>query len=90
MTLEKITRLHSVEILARYGAIQAAWHTNIYEDGNLIAGPSIHRAAYKVTDASVLPAEVAAQISAETMAALIATCASEQELTDGRPHDPGI
>lgn len=77
MTIEKQTHLHSVEILLSAGAVQAAWHTNIVEDGNIIAGPSIHRCAYKVTSADVLPEDVLAHISPETLAALISVCDRE-------------
>lgn len=74
MTIEKQTHLHSVEILLSAGAVQAAWHTNIVEDGQVIAGPTIHRCAYKVTDADVLPSDVLAHVSDETLTALIAAC----------------
>lgn len=79
MSLEKQKTLHSVEILIGQGAVQAAWHTVIKENGKVISGPSIHRAAYKVTDASVLPAEVLAHLSVETLAELIEHCRNEVE-----------
>ncbi|VUZ24084.1 Uncharacterised protein [uncultured Comamonas sp.] len=79
MTIEKQTHLHSVEILLSAGAVQAAWHTNIVEDGQVIAGPTIHRCAYKVTSADVLPADVLAHVSTETLAALIEHCRQEAE-----------
>lgn len=78
--LEKITFLHSVEIILTAGAVHAAWHTVIKEGGVVISGPSIHRAAYKVTSAEVLPEEVLAHVSAGTLAALIEHC--RQEVTD--------
>lgn len=79
MALEKITTLHSVEIILSAGAVQAAWHTNIVEDEKVIAGPTIHRCSYKVTAADVLPADVLAHVSAETLAALIEHCRQEAE-----------
>lgn len=77
MTIVKQTHLHSVKILLSAGAIQATWHINIVEDGQVIAGPTIHRRAYKVTSADVLPDDVLAQVSAETLAALIEHCRLE-------------
>ena len=79
MTIQKQTHLHSVEILLSAGAVQAAWHTNIVEAGEVIAGPTIHRCAYKVTDADVLPEDVLAHVSDETLAALIEHCRQETE-----------
>ena len=77
--LEKVTNLHSVQIIINDGAVQAAWHTVIKENGKVISGPSIHRAAYKVTDASVLPEEVLAHLSVETLTELIEHCRNEVE-----------
>ena len=59
---------------------KAHTHTNkstldkLGEDGQVIAGPTIHRCAYKVTDADVLPSDVLAHVSDETLTALIAAC----------------
>lgn len=47
MSLEKITNLHSIEILSA-GGVNARWDTSITENGEVISGPSIHRRAFSV------------------------------------------
>ena len=65
MSLEKVTQLHSVEIIFPSRAINAAWHTNITEDGEVISGPSIHRKAFPAEDISELIPEIQEFVSAD-------------------------
>lgn len=65
MSLEKITSLASIEILFPSRAINAAWHTFITEDGNVISGPSIHRKAFPNEDISEVLPEITDFVSAD-------------------------
>lgn len=65
MSLEKVTQLASIEIIFPSRAINAAWHTNITEGGEVISGPSIHRKAFPAEDISELMPEIEAFISAD-------------------------
>lgn len=65
MSLEKVTKLASVEIVFPERAINAAWHTYITENGAVISGPSIHRKAFPNEDISELMPEIAEFISAD-------------------------
>lgn len=57
MAIEKTTNLATVEIIFSDRAVNAAWHTYITEDGEVISGPSIHRRAFSADElADVQPA----------------------------------
>lgn len=65
MSLEKITKLASVEIIFPDRAVNAAWHTYITENGDVISGPSIHRKAFPNEDISEVLPEITEFISAD-------------------------
>lgn len=65
MALEKITKIASIEILFPARAVNAAWHTYITENGEVISGPSIHRKAFPNEDISEVLPEITDFVSAD-------------------------
>ena len=65
MALEKVKELYSIEILVPSKAINAAWHTYIMEDGEVISGPSVFRAAYPHEDMALIQPEIDAVVGAQ-------------------------
>lgn len=65
MSLEKITKLASVEIIFPDRAVNVAWHTYITENGDVISGPSIHRKAFPNEDISEVLPEITEFVSAD-------------------------
>lgn len=59
MSLEKITSLHSIEILSN-GGVNVRWDTSITEDGVVISGPNIHRRAFSTDELSDVQSAIAA------------------------------
>lgn len=78
--LEKLTQLASIEILFPSRAINAAWHTHITENGEVISGPSIHRKAFPGEDISEILPEIQDVVSADYVAALAQNAQLTQQL----------
>ena len=62
MTLEKITNLHSIEILTTSG-VNVRWDTSITESGVVISGPNIHRRAFSAEELADIQPEINALIA---------------------------
>lgn len=62
MSLEKITNLHSIEILPNSG-VNVRWDTSITENGEVISGPNIHRRAFSAEELADIQPEINALIA---------------------------
>lgn len=66
MSLERVTKLATLEILFQQRAIHVAHHTFIMEGDVVISGPTIHRQAFaEADDKTAILAEIADYVSAD-------------------------